>query len=751
MAVRLIIDAVVNGQRRIDRLRASLVAMNGPTRTLQRSFGGLQTAIAAAFSIVAVQRFTNAITSSSDAVTNIENQLRAAGVAADDIPAALSDIVDLSERNRASLEATGGLFARVLRSSRELGVSQQQALDITTAFQQSLALSGAQTSEAAAASLQFGQALASGRLQGDELRSILENNSFFAQRFAAELGVGVGRLREMGAEGQLTSELLAEVAERIAPDIAREFAQLTPTFAQVGELVRNRLTLAFSELGLEIRRALGSLQDVATGFGDALAGVIQRITLTFRFVRENAEATRTTMLALAGAITGFLVPALVNLARTLLLRVASAFLFVISPIGLLLGALAAIGTVVAVAFDEVVNLGQAVAQQIAASGELGATRFANSFRKLRLTVSEVFNGIALFVSDIIEEIIGFFVNRLNDLIATINAGLELIGQDPIELDFQVPDVPAPQIDTDEIQSAINMANEEIEQLQQRADDAFNALLNSGVGVGDAVAEAFMEVRTVIDGLLGAVTAPIEPTIDVQTPDGNEVGTEAEDVQSQRMTILQDIFTFSEGDFQEISANFKDGFNDSIEEALNTGDFGALGRNILNAFTESINEQLANNITGLFDNFFKDLSENGADAFTNLFDTIDGGLGGLLSKAGDVFSSLASTIGDLFSNLGGGSGGGISGLFGAIGGFFNEGGVVPGTGGEAVPIVAHAGEVVLNREQQARLLEGGAGNNTVNIDLGITGNIDRQTRTNVMQMIPEIASQINQYNRERTIR
>ena len=750
MAVRLIVDAVVNGQRRIDRLRASLVAMNGPTRTLQRSFGGLQTAIAAAFSIVAVQRFTSAVTNSSDTITNIENQLRAAGVAAEDIPAAFQDIVALSEQNRASIEATGGLFARVLRSSRELGLSQEQALTASTAFQQSLALSGASAQEAASASLQFGQALASGRLQGDELRSILENNSFFAQTFARELGVGVGRLREMGAEGQLTSELLADVAQRIAPDINRQFQELTPTFEQVGELVRNRLTLAFSELGLELRRALGNVTEFATGIGDSLAAIVQRIARVLAFIRENGEATGTTFRALAGVITGLLIPAFVNLGRVIITRVASAFLFLISPIGLLLGALAAIGAVVAVAFDEVVSLGQAVGNQIAASGELGATRFANSFRKLRLAVAEIFNGVAIAITDIINGVLDFFVDKINGFIDTVNAGLDLIGQDPIELDLQAPEIPAPQVDTDEIQSAINMANAEIEELQQRANDAFEALLGAGVGVGGAVAEAFMEVRTVVDGLLNAVSAPITPTIDIETPNGTEAGQEAEEVQQDRMTILQDIFTFSEGDFEEISADFKDGFRDSIEDALNTGDFGSLGRNILNAFTESINEQLANNITGLFDDFFKDLSENGADAFTNLFDTIDGGLGGLLSKAGDVFSSLASTIGDLFSNIGGG-GGGLGGLFGAIGGFFNEGGVVPGTGGEAVPIVAHAGEVVLNREQQARLLEGGTGNTNVNIDLGITGNVDRQTRTNVMQMIPEIASQINQYNRERTIR
>ena len=256
MAVRLLVNAVVTGQRQVDTLQNSVGRLSRQARFLQ-------TALIGAFAAQGAAGLVRSVTEATDTVTQLQNQLTAAGVAAEGIAAAQADVVRLADMTRSSIEATGGLYARVLRSTRELGISQQQGLTISRAFQETLALSGASTQEAASASLQFGQALASGRLQGDELRSILENNSFFAQAFARELGVGVGQLRRMGAEGELTSELLADVALRIAPMVNEQFAALQPTFAQAGQVLRNELLLATNELGQTLRSVLGDV--VASG------------------------------------------------------------------------------------------------------------------------------------------------------------------------------------------------------------------------------------------------------------------------------------------------------------------------------------------------------------------------------------------------------------------------------------------------------------------------------------------------------
>ena len=82
------------------------------------------------------------------------------------------------------------------------------------------------------------QALASGTLQGDELRSILEGLPTLAQALARELGVSIGELRKLGSEGKLTADtvfpaLLGAVEklngefERAPLSVGRAFGQLT--------------------------------------------------------------------------------------------------------------------------------------------------------------------------------------------------------------------------------------------------------------------------------------------------------------------------------------------------------------------------------------------------------------------------------------------------------------------------------------------------------------------------------------------
>ncbi len=275
MAITIRYDANTRGaERNVRSLNREVGRTTRAARNAGTAFSRLGPLIAAAFSVMAAARFARAVTSATDAVTNVTNQLRAAGVATAQLPNNLRAVADLAEQTRTSVEATGGLYARILRSTRELGLSQVEALRVTQTFQESLALSGASTQEAAAASLQFGQALASGRLAGDELRSILENNSFFAQRLAQNLGVGVGALREMGAAGTLTSDTLARVALEIGPEINREFARLNPTFGQLATLIQNEVLEALDQVGNSILSATDDAVGLATAIGETLANAI---------------------------------------------------------------------------------------------------------------------------------------------------------------------------------------------------------------------------------------------------------------------------------------------------------------------------------------------------------------------------------------------------------------------------------------------------------------------------------------------
>jgi tape measure domain-containing protein len=109
------------------------------------------------------------------------------------------------------------------------------------------AVAGASAQESSAAMYQLNQALASGRLQGDEYRSTIENAPLLAQSIEAYMrDAGVeGTLKEWASEGLLTAEVIKGALFSSADEIERRFASMPMTFAQVGNAAANALLKAF--------------------------------------------------------------------------------------------------------------------------------------------------------------------------------------------------------------------------------------------------------------------------------------------------------------------------------------------------------------------------------------------------------------------------------------------------------------------------------------------------------------------------
>jgi tape measure domain-containing protein len=129
-------------------------------------------------------------------------------------------------------------FARFSIAAREIGATSDQVATLVGGLQRIAIASGASQQEISSATQQLAQALASGTLQGDELRSILEGLPTLAQALARELGVSIGELRKLGSEGKLTADtvfpaLLGAVEklngefERAPLSVGRAFGQLT--------------------------------------------------------------------------------------------------------------------------------------------------------------------------------------------------------------------------------------------------------------------------------------------------------------------------------------------------------------------------------------------------------------------------------------------------------------------------------------------------------------------------------------------
>lgn len=161
---------------------------------------------------------------------------------------AFSKTFDLAQKTGSALDATVGLYAKLSRASGELGLNQGDVLRLTETINKSFIVSGAATSEAAAATHQLSQAMASGVLRGDELNSVMENSPRLAQAIADGLGVTIGELRKMGSEGELTAEKVSMALLKMSDDIDQEFERMPRRVSQSIQALRNSFQMLFAEV-----------------------------------------------------------------------------------------------------------------------------------------------------------------------------------------------------------------------------------------------------------------------------------------------------------------------------------------------------------------------------------------------------------------------------------------------------------------------------------------------------------------------
>lgn len=160
---------------------------------------------------------------------------------------ATRDIFEIARVTGREVDGVSKLYEKAARAAQQFGIAQEDVRQITVGFSQAIRLSGASTQEAYASLVQFGQALASGRLQGDEFRSLMENNSVFMYELAKAAGVTVGALRKMGTEGKLNAQFLFDTMLKEGKDGLNMLERL--------EEMAKRMPLTFTQ----------SLQSVKTG------------------------------------------------------------------------------------------------------------------------------------------------------------------------------------------------------------------------------------------------------------------------------------------------------------------------------------------------------------------------------------------------------------------------------------------------------------------------------------------------------
>lgn len=190
----------------------------------------------------------------ADAWTTITNRIRLVTTSANELKAVQKELLDVSNRTRTDLKSTAELYQRIAMNSKELGLSHRELIDVTETIGQTLAISGASAESANAALVQLSQGLAANALRGQELNSVMEQTPRLAQAIAEGMGISVGELRKIAAEGSITAGVVIDALKNQAGVINEEFAKINPTVGQAMTVANN-----------QIMQFVGQLNDAASG------------------------------------------------------------------------------------------------------------------------------------------------------------------------------------------------------------------------------------------------------------------------------------------------------------------------------------------------------------------------------------------------------------------------------------------------------------------------------------------------------
>jgi tape measure domain-containing protein len=268
--------------------------MGGSLGTVGSTFAGVSvaagglTAGIAAMGAAAVAAGVQ-IAKAGDTATAVLARLASATGSASAAERAFEGLFRLSQQTGIAVADSAGAFARFAVAAKEVGATNDQVLKLVGGLQKAGIVAGASAEETGAATQQLAQALASGVLQGDELRSLLENMPQLAQALARELGVGIGQLRQMGSEGKLTADRVLPALIAAGEKLAAEFDKLPPTMGRAFGV----LGAAMDNFASQLDKALGLSQAIAKAAMEAAAAVnaVQRyVAPTDRQAAENDVA-----------------------------------------------------------------------------------------------------------------------------------------------------------------------------------------------------------------------------------------------------------------------------------------------------------------------------------------------------------------------------------------------------------------------------------------------------------------------------
>jgi len=228
-------------------------------------------------------------------------------------------IYDSAERARGSYSTTAQTVSKLGILAKDAFSSNKEIIFFAEQMNKQFAIGGSSIQEQTSAMYQLTQAMASGKLQGDEFRSIMENAPLLAQSIADKMGLTTGALKEMSSQGVITADVIKDAMFSSAEETNRIFAELPYTFGQMTQSFKNQMLMAFDPLIQQFSQFINSeqgkqffvnLASAAIVFANACLKVFKIAESVYNFFASNWALIKPIVIGLAvimGLYTGALI------------------------------------------------------------------------------------------------------------------------------------------------------------------------------------------------------------------------------------------------------------------------------------------------------------------------------------------------------------------------------------------------------------------------------------------------------------
>ena len=187
-----------------------------------------------------------------------------------------NDVGGLKQKTFAAAQSSGADYGAQLDSIAKLKMltnglfNDNEAVKFTSTLDKAFKVSGTSAEEAKSAMFQLNQAMTSGKLQGDEFRSVMENAPILAQKIAESMGVSMGELKKLGSEGKITSDVIKNAVLGSAGEIESKYKDMPLTFGKVWQQAQNAGQQAMDGLLTKVNELL------KTNAGQKMAQSVQQ-------------------------------------------------------------------------------------------------------------------------------------------------------------------------------------------------------------------------------------------------------------------------------------------------------------------------------------------------------------------------------------------------------------------------------------------------------------------------------------------